>query len=116
MLRKSGEQQPLIWRGTSKVDFMAFPPAVQREMGYALFVLQLGERHPAMTRTLKGFGGGTVVEVKESHDGNAYRAVLYCAVCRRGLCAPRFPEEIPQGHRNVESRYQRRRKATEGFN
>ena len=28
-----------------------------------------------MVRTLKGFRGGTVVEVKESYDGNAYRAV-----------------------------------------
>jgi phage-related protein len=44
-------------------------------MGYALFLAQMGERHPTMTRTLKGFGGGHAVEVKESHDGNAYRAI-----------------------------------------
>jgi phage-related protein len=54
---------------------MAFPPVVQREVGYALFLAQMGERHATMAKTLKGFGGGTVVEVKESHDGNAYRAV-----------------------------------------
>jgi phage-related protein len=54
---------------------MAFPPTVQREMGYALFLAQMGERHSTMTKTLGGFGGATVVEVKESHDGNAYRAV-----------------------------------------
>jgi phage-related protein len=36
----------------------------------------MGERHRTMTKTLKGFGGGTVVEAKESHDGNAYRAVF----------------------------------------
>ena len=36
-------------------------------MGYALFLAQMGERHPTMVRT--------VVEVKESYDGNAYRAV-----------------------------------------
>ena len=54
---------------------MEFPAAVQREMGYALFLAQMGERHPIMAKSLKGFGGGTVVEVKESHDGNAYRAV-----------------------------------------
>ncbi len=28
-----------------------------------------------MAKTLGGFGGGAVVEVRESHDGNAYRAV-----------------------------------------
>ena len=54
---------------------MKFPTAVQREMGYALFLAQMGEHHPGKTKMLKGFGGGTVVEVKESHDKNAYRAV-----------------------------------------
>ena len=37
-------RRPLIWRGASKTDFMAFPPTVQREMGYALFLAQMGER------------------------------------------------------------------------
>jgi phage-related protein len=44
-------------------------------MGYALFLAQMGDRHPIMAGTLGGFGGGTVIEVRESHDGNAYRAV-----------------------------------------
>src|SRR5216684_1216101 len=75
MLRGIDQPKPLIWRGTSKTDFVAFPSAVQRDMGYALFLAQMGERHPTKAKTLKGFGGGAVVEVKESHDGNAYRAV-----------------------------------------
>jgi len=54
---------------------MAFPPTVQREMGYALFLAQMGERHSTMAKTLGGFGGAAVIEVRESHDGNAYRAV-----------------------------------------
>jgi phage-related protein len=69
------EPKPLIWRGTSKTDFMTFPHAAQREMGYALFLAQVGERHPTMAKTLKGFGGGAVIEVRESYEGNAYRAV-----------------------------------------
>jgi phage-related protein len=44
-------------------------------MGYALFFAQMGERHSTMAKTLGGFGGSTVIEVRESHDGNAYRAV-----------------------------------------
>src|SRR5580704_14433181 len=67
--------RPLVWRGTSKADFMAFPPAAQREMGYALFLAQMDERHPIMARTLKGFGGRAVIEVRESFGGNAYRVV-----------------------------------------
>jgi phage-related protein len=44
-------------------------------MGYAPFLAQMGKRHTIMAKTLKGLGGGTVVEVRESHEGNAYRAV-----------------------------------------
>jgi phage-related protein len=43
--------------------------------GLWLFLAQVGERHPAMAKTLSGFGGATTIEVKESHDGNAYRAI-----------------------------------------
>jgi phage-related protein len=75
MTRRTDEPKPLVWRASSKGDFMAFPPAAQREMGYALFLAQMGERHPRMAKTLTGFGGATVIEVRESHDGNAYRAV-----------------------------------------
>jgi phage-related protein len=75
MPRAFEEPKPLEWRGTSKRDFMAFPAAVQREMGYALFLAQAGQRHSRMAKTLKGFGGGTTIEVRENHDGNTYRAV-----------------------------------------
>ena len=75
MRPKLDEPRPLIWRGTSKTDFADFPQSVQREMGYALFLAQMGERHAVMAKTLKGLGGGAVVEVRENHDGNAYRAV-----------------------------------------
>jgi phage-related protein len=75
MVRKAGDPRPLIWRGASKADFMAFPRTVQREMGYALFLAQMGERHSTMTKTLSGFGGAAVIEVRESYDGDAYRAV-----------------------------------------
>lgn len=75
MVRRAEEPRPLIWRGASKTDFTAFPPTAQREMGYALFLAQMGERHPIMAKTLSGFVGANVIEVKESYDGNAYRAV-----------------------------------------
>ena len=64
MLADRAEPKPLIWRATSKADFLDFPAPVQREMGYALFLAQMGERHSSMAKTLKGFGGGAVVEVK----------------------------------------------------
>ena len=39
------------------------------------FLAQMGERHPIMAKTLRGFGGGPTIEVRESTEGNAYRAV-----------------------------------------
>jgi phage-related protein len=69
------EPRPLIWRGDSKAEFMAFPPQVQREMGYALFLAQVGGRHRTMAKTLTGFGGGTTIEVRENAHGGTYRAV-----------------------------------------
>ena len=54
---------------------MEFPAAVQRSMGYALFLAQMGERHASMAKTLKGFGGGSVIEIRQRDAGSAYRAV-----------------------------------------
>ena len=45
-----------------------------REIGYALYFAQLGDKHPA-AKVLKGFGGAGVLEVVEDHDGDTYRAV-----------------------------------------
>lgn len=69
------EPRPLLWRGDSKAAFMAFPREVQSEMGYALFLAQLGGRHRSMAKTLRGFGGGSTIELRENHDGSTYRAV-----------------------------------------
>jgi phage-related protein len=54
---------------------MVFPRATQRDMGYALFLAQMGERHARMAKTLKGFRGASVVEIGDNYAGNAYRAV-----------------------------------------
>ena len=67
--------KPLLWRGDSKAKFEAFPSEVQREMGYALFLAQIGDRHRTMAKTLTGLGGGTTVEVRESSRDGTFRAV-----------------------------------------
>ncbi len=65
----------LLWRGSAKADFALFPAAVQREMGYGLFLAQMGERHATMAKTLSGFRGASVVELRERSAEGAYRAV-----------------------------------------
>jgi phage-related protein len=52
----------------------AFPDQVKSEMGYALFVAQCGGWH-RKAKTLKGFGGGGVVEIIDDHRGDTFRTV-----------------------------------------
>lgn len=65
--------KPAVFVGSSRRDLQAFPPVARREVGQALFEVQLGE-HPAGAKPLKGLGSG-VLEIRKSVDGDAYRAV-----------------------------------------
>jgi phage-related protein len=66
-------RRPLFWEGSAKRDFKRFPTAVQKDMGVALFVVQLGETPPS-AKPWKGLGPG-VYELIEDHRGDTYRAV-----------------------------------------
>lgn len=66
--------KPLRWIGSSKKDLRRFPEEVQRITGYALWLAQIGGKHPD-AKPLADFGGAGVLEVVEDHDGDTYRAV-----------------------------------------
>ena len=66
-------RRPLFWEGSSKKDFKEFPIPVQKDMGVALFVVQLG-RAPDSSKPWKGLGPG-VYELVEDHRGDTFRAV-----------------------------------------
>ena len=61
--------KPLFFMGSSKEDLSGFPDPVKQDIGHALFVAQEGGRAPSV-KTLQGFGGGSVVEIVEDHDGD----------------------------------------------
>lgn len=65
--------RPLLWVGASRKDYDGFSGQVQETFGFALFLAQTGQ-HPLGAKPLKGLGSG-VVELVESFDGDAYRAV-----------------------------------------
>jgi len=69
----AADEKPLHWVGSSKRDFLNFPMATKEDMGNALGIAQFGGTAPT-AKPWKGLGPG-VLEVVESHDGNAYRAV-----------------------------------------
>ncbi len=69
-----GTLKPLHWIASSLDDLRELPEAVKDAFGYALQRVQEGH-HPENSKPLKGFSGAGVLEIVESFDGNAYRAV-----------------------------------------
>ncbi|ANF58415.1 type II toxin-antitoxin system RelE/ParE family toxin [Halotalea alkalilenta] len=67
------ERKLLYWEGSSKKDFKEFPIYVQKDMGVALFVVQLGDT-PDSAKPWKGLGSG-VYELVEDYRGDTFRAV-----------------------------------------
>lgn len=65
--------KPVVWMGDSLSLLRGFPPPVQDEIGYALYVAQIGGKHVS-AKPLKGFGPA-VLEVVSDHRGNTFRAV-----------------------------------------
>ena len=68
------ELKPLVWIGGSKKDLGKLPRIVRKLFGFALRLAQQGLRHTD-AKSLRGFGGGAVIEVVEDFDGNTFRAV-----------------------------------------
>lgn len=96
--------KPVIFVGNSLEDLKAFPAKVVGEVGYALHQAQEGDES-AKAKPLKGFGGASVLEVVESFQTDAYRAIytvrfaeaVYVLHCfqkksKRGAATP--PQEI----------------------
>ena len=102
IMRENNEEnriKPVFWVGSSVQDLKTFPSEVQREIGYALYQAQIGEKHHK-TKTLKGFSG--VMEIRSDYATDTYRAVyatkignkIYVLHCfqkksKRGISTPK---------------------------
>ena len=64
----------LVFVGSSLDALRAFPDDVKDDIGYALWLVQNGQKHQD-AKPLHGFGGASVLEIVESYQGDAYRAV-----------------------------------------
>ena len=91
-----GDLKPLRWVGSSRDDLLALPDEVRREVGYALFVAQNGEKADS-AKPLKGLGGGGVLEVVENHDGDTYRAVYTIRFARAVYVLHAFQKKSKAG-------------------
>ncbi len=93
---QSEPPKPLTWVGSSKRDYIRFPDQVQDDMGYALFVAQMGER-PRNAKPLKGFKGAGVLEIVEDYDGDTLRAVYTVRFAQRLYVLPAFQKKSKRG-------------------
>src|SRR5882762_9713548 len=73
MERETRLARPLRWVGSSRKDYREFPPKVQDNFGFELFLAQTGQ-HPPSAKRLKGLGSG-VLELVDDFDGDTFRAV-----------------------------------------
>jgi len=64
----------LVWIGSCLDDLRAFPDEVRCTMGYAIYLAQMGDKHPD-AKPLRGFGGAGVLEVVDDWAGDTYRVV-----------------------------------------
>lgn len=70
---KKPKRKPIDWVGASRDDLKSFPDEVQQVLGFGLYQVETGEM-PSSAKPFKGELSG-VYELRESHEGNAYRAV-----------------------------------------
>ena len=64
----------LVWVGSSRKDLREFTKKARWTVGKALSDATVGERHSSV-KALQGFGSAGVLEIVESDNGKAYRAV-----------------------------------------
>lgn len=66
--------KPVFFIGSSKEDIKNFPEEVRKEIGFALYLAESGDR-AINAVPLAGFGNAMVPDIVVSHQGDAYRAV-----------------------------------------
>lgn len=64
----------LSFIASSHEDLIEFPEDVRREVGFALYLAQSGDKAINVVPLL-GFGGASVLEVITNHQGDTFRAV-----------------------------------------
>lgn len=67
-------KKPVVWLGNTLDELRKFPEEVRDEMGYALYLAQIGDKHPT-AKPLKGFAGAGILEIVDNYDGDTYRTV-----------------------------------------
>lgn len=86
----------LIWLGSTRKDLRSFPRPVRRDIGVALYAAQHGETDSA-AKTLKGFGGSSVVEIASDYRGDTWRAVYTARFSEAAYVLHAFQKKSKRG-------------------
>ena len=112
------QEKPLDWVGSSHEDLKEFPADVQDEMGYALYIAQIGDKHPK-AKPLKGFSG--VMEIRSNYASDTYRAVYTTKVGDKIYVLHAFQKKSKKGIQTpkkeinlIKRRLQRAQKLAQG--
>ena len=97
---RAADEKPLHWVGSAKRDLLSFPRAVKDDIGNALGIAQFGGTAPT-AKPWKGLGPG-VLEIVESRDGNAYRAVYTVRFEKALYVLHAFQKKSPSGIRTAK--------------
>src|SRR5271170_5729332 len=89
-------ERSVIWLGSSRRDLRGFPRDVRRDIGQSLYAAQQGETDPS-AKSLKGFGGGSVIEIVAEDRGGTWRAVYSVRFAEAIYVLHAFQKKSKQG-------------------
>lgn len=93
--------KPLHWVGSTQKDIRGFPDDVRSEVGYTLYLAQLGDKG-INAIPMVGFGGAKVLEVVADDCGNTYRAVYTVKLGRAIYVLHAFQKKSKRGSKTPQ--------------
>ena len=88
--------KPVYWIGSSLRDVKSLPEAVRSEVGFAVYLAQLGDK-AANAVPMVGFGSAKVIEVVVDDDGNTYRAIYTIKLAKAVYVLHAFQKKSKHG-------------------
>ena len=94
-------KKPAHFIASARDDLLTMPVEVRGVFGFAIYVAQLGGKHPD-AKPLKGFGGAGILEVVEDYDGDTFRAVYTVKFAGIVYVLDAFQKKSKQGNRTAK--------------
>jgi len=112
---KRSAPKPVVWLGDTLARLRACPQDVQDEIGYVLYLAQIGQKY-FRAKSLKGLGPG-VLEIVSGHRGDTYRGIYTVRFADAVYVLHVFQKKSKKGIRTPQSEIelvrQRLKRATE---